>query len=50
MTAPPEPPHRDAVDEPPPFLRTWKRVYVFIICYLACLIAAFYGFSRLVNR
>lgn len=33
-------------EEPPPFLGTWKHVYIFVICYLACLIAGFYVFSR----
>ena len=32
--------------EPPPVLGTWKHVYIFVICYLACLIAGFYIFSR----
>ena len=44
--APPEhaPPRR--TDEPPPFLGTWNRVYLFVVCYLACVIVAFYLFSR----
>ena len=33
-------------EEPPPFLGSWKNVYIFVICYLACLIAGFYVFSR----
>ena len=33
-------------DEPPPFLGTWRKVYIFVICYLALLIAAFYVFAR----
>lgn len=33
-------------EEPPPFLGTWNRVYLFVVCYLACLIAGFYIFSR----
>lgn len=48
MTETPHPP-RMAADEPPPFLGSWKRVYVVVVCYLACLIAGFYIFSRLVN-
>ncbi len=32
-------------DEPPPVLGTWRRVYVFVIVYLACLIGAFYLFT-----
>lgn len=32
-------------DEPPPVLGTWRRIYVFVIVYLACLIGAFYVFT-----
>ncbi|HSM79727.1 MAG TPA: hypothetical protein VLT57_18950 [Bryobacteraceae bacterium] len=35
-----------ADDEPPPFLRTWARVYAAVLIYLAVLITAFYLFSR----
>jgi hypothetical protein len=38
-------PHDDE-DFPPPFLKTWKRVYLFVICYLAVLIALFAWFTR----
>jgi hypothetical protein len=34
------------IDEPPPFLGTWSRVYTGILIYLAALIALFYGFTR----
>jgi hypothetical protein len=34
-------------DEPPPFLGTWRRVYTAILIYLACVIAAFYVFTRI---
>jgi hypothetical protein len=34
------------IDEPPPFLGTWKRVYIAVICYLAALIFVFYLFAR----
>jgi hypothetical protein len=37
---------RQVVDEPPPFLGTWRRVYVLVICYLAGVIALFYWFTR----
>jgi hypothetical protein len=43
------PPERPAVDEPPPFLGTWSRVYIAVICYLAVLIALFYWFGRIFN-
>ena len=33
-------------DEPPPFLRTWRRVYTAILIYLALLIGGFYLFTR----
>lgn len=36
---------RAVVDDPPPFLGTWPRVYAAVICYLAALIAAFYAFT-----
>ncbi|MGD0434911.1 MAG: hypothetical protein ABSB86_00490 [Bryobacteraceae bacterium] len=36
-------------EEQPPFLGSWRNVYVFVICYLACLIAGFYFFSRAVR-
>lgn len=32
-------------DEPPPILGTWKKVYIFILVYLALVILAFYGFT-----
>ena len=32
-------------DGPPPVLGTWKRVYIFILIYLAAVIAAFYAFT-----
>jgi hypothetical protein len=37
---------RDVPDEPPPFLRTWTRVYRAVLLYLAALIAVFYVFTR----
>ncbi len=40
----PEP--RDVADEPPPFLRTWKRVYAAVLIYLAVIIAVFYVFTE----
>ena len=32
-------------DEPPPILRTWPRVYTFVLCFLAALIVAFHAFT-----
>jgi hypothetical protein len=40
----PEP--RDDADEPPPFLGTWRRMYVAILVYLVAIISAFYAFTR----
>jgi hypothetical protein len=37
---------RDVSDEPPPFLGTWRRVYVAVLIYLAGLIGVFYLFTR----
>jgi hypothetical protein len=33
------------IDEPPPILGTWGRVYTFVLCYLACVIGVFYFFT-----
>lgn len=32
-------------EEPPPFLTSWNRVYVAVLCYLVFLIAALYAFT-----
>ena len=32
-------------DEPPPFLGTWKRVYISVLLYVALVISALYTFS-----
>jgi hypothetical protein len=39
--------NKPPIDEPPPFLRTWKRVYTAIVLYLTALIALFYIFTRM---
>jgi hypothetical protein len=39
----PQPP--DIPDEPPPFLGSWKRIYIAIFIYLALLIFSFYLFT-----
>ncbi len=31
--------------EPPPFLGTWKRVYITVLIYLVLLIGAMYAFT-----
>jgi hypothetical protein len=42
----PEEQARETVEEPPPFFGSWPHVYIFVVCYLAVLIAGFYVFSR----
>ncbi|HZU24313.1 MAG TPA: hypothetical protein VFA04_02255 [Bryobacteraceae bacterium] len=42
-------PPREVADEPPPFLGTWRRVYVFVLCYLAVVIFGFWVFERAVS-
>jgi hypothetical protein len=37
---------RPAADEPPPFLGSWRRVYIGVLLYLASLIGLFYIFTR----
>jgi hypothetical protein len=34
-------------EERPPFLKTWRRVYLAVVVWLAVLIVAFYLFARL---
>ena len=36
----------DVPDESPPFLRTWRRVYVATLIYLVLIIFAFYWFTE----
>jgi hypothetical protein len=37
-------------DEPPPFLGTWKRIYITVAVYLGAVIILFYWFTRTFNR
>ncbi len=46
MSKKPEHAPSRTADAPPPFLRTWKNVYIFVVVYLACLIVGFYFFAR----
>jgi hypothetical protein len=46
LPQPPETIHKVVIDEPPPFLGTWRRVYIFVLCFLVFVIAALYAFSR----
>lgn len=34
---------RETEEEPPPFLRTWKRIYAAVLGYLAALIALLFS-------
>lgn len=36
---------RDVPDEPPPFLGTWRRVYIGILIYLFVIVTGFYLFT-----
>jgi hypothetical protein len=36
----------DVPDEPPPFLRTWNRVYAAVLVYVIGIITLFYLFTR----
>ena len=38
--------NRELPDEPPPFLGTWRNVYLFVLAYLACVITLFYVFTK----
>jgi hypothetical protein len=40
------PDEKPVIDEPPPFLGSWRRVYVMVVCYLGVLIGLFYLFTR----
>jgi hypothetical protein len=37
---------KEVIDEPPPFLGRWPRVYILVICWLAVVLSLFYVFSR----
>lgn len=39
--------YRQPEDQPPPFLRTWSRVYIAILCYSFTLMLLLYVLSRL---
>ncbi len=49
MSDPEEHTPRVTVDEPPPLLGTWRRVYALVVVYLAFLIVLFYLFARAFN-
>ena len=37
---------KEILDEPPPFLGTWGRVYRFVLVYLAAIIFLFWLFTK----
>jgi hypothetical protein len=43
---PPKLEHGPLSEEPPPILRTWKRIYLGVIGWLGLLIVLFYLFAR----
>jgi hypothetical protein len=48
---PPQPPPRHTEpDEPPPFFRSWGKLYAAVAVYLAVLVALFDLFTRTFNR
>lgn len=46
MAMPPQPHPAHSEDEPPPFLGTWRNVYIAVLAYLASLILLFYLFRK----
>jgi hypothetical protein len=40
------PREREVIDDPPPFLGTWPRVYAAVLIYLCALILLFYIMTR----
>jgi hypothetical protein len=42
--------YRQPDDQPPPFLRTWPRVYLAVLCYSFALMLLLYVLSRLFGR
>jgi hypothetical protein len=39
-------PYHPVIDEPPPVLGTWPRVYAFVIVWLVVVITSLYIFSQ----
>ena len=37
---------KQVIDEPPPFLGSWRRIYILVILYLVTLITAFWFFGK----
>jgi hypothetical protein len=37
---------KEIVDEAPPFLKTWPRVYRFVLVYVALVILALWAFTK----
>ncbi len=45
-----ESPFASVKDEPPPFLRTWNRLYTAIAVYTCALVLALYLMTVILNR
>ena len=45
-----EPDRLKLTDEPPPFLRAWRWVYLAVLGWLALLIVLFYAFARTFSK
>jgi hypothetical protein len=41
-----EPADKEVIDEPPPFLGTWPRVYAMVMVFLVVVIIVFYVFTQ----
>jgi hypothetical protein len=41
---------KQIADEPPPFLRSWSRIYSAVVVYLIAIILLFYWFTQTFNR
>jgi hypothetical protein len=37
---------KQILDDPPPILGTWRRLYTVVLVYLALIIVSFYVFTR----
>ncbi|MCX6598355.1 MAG: hypothetical protein NTV70_18535 [Acidobacteria bacterium] len=43
-------PHKSTPEEPPPFLKTWPRVYAAVVIYLVMIICLFAWFGKAFSR
>jgi hypothetical protein len=40
-------PQREVIDDPPPFLGNWPRVYAAVLLYLLCIMSALFLLTRI---